>query len=701
MHIAARVSIFVRQSWSATWLAVGVIMASLPVAIAQAPSATVQSAPEVNAPADGAPSLAPTPVGGQPIDPAMRETLARFGTFQTIATFGEVWKPTIVPADWRPYAACHWVNSRRFGWYYDDRTAWGAIIHHYGRWTHVVSLGWVWVPGAEFSPGWVAWRASPAYIGWAPLPPTGDLKGAEAAVFENGGFWTFMETPVFDKGCGGAIVLPVGREAALLTQTQPVTTTVFVGGILIAVLPDDVVGPLVDIVVSVKPWPSKALITILSKWNVAWNSIAVKTVVNVIDCDRPKRPRPPRNPPPRANPCLSGAYLQPDGRCARPVSVPPQVLLVPSPPPVCADGARADDRGMCPAQQAYTPIPPPPIRPPPALLPPVVAIPLPLVPIEGCRNPGFVREPDGRCRRPRPPTAAIPLVIPPPPVVVGPSTPPITRPPVIAVQGCRRPGFVRQPNGLCRRPGAAVVATVPFVPPSLSRPPRPVFAPPATVGPRPIRIRPSRPVVTRPAFTRPTFARPKFGRPASTVRRPCVSIVPCSTPRGRDRSFIPCSVRFVRPSILAQPSTRLPVRPRPAAVVGAIDKSEGNPRDHQDHHDRCAREPARLDDHHDRASRRRRRLFARQGQILLYDASAFGRLRRPARHGRLREPLQPRLPRADRLRKRLRGDRPRRRPFRLGGQIVGRRRPGLRLGPMREVWRRLPSRREQVRVDEF
>ena len=553
MYIAECASIALRRSFPVTLLAAIVILAAVPAAIAQTPAATAQSAPDANVSPDGSP--APLPLGGQPINPSMRETLARFGTFQTIAIYGEVWKPTVVPADWRPYAACHWVNSRKFGWYYDDRTAWGAIIHHYGRWTHDVALGWVWVSGADFSPGWVSWRASPGYIGWAPLPPNGDLKGAEAVAFDKGGFWTFMETPVFDKGCGGAILLPVAREAGLLTQTQPITDTAFVGGILIAVLPDDVVGPLVDIAVSVKPWPSKAFITILSKLNVAWNSIDVKTVVNVISCEKPKRPRPPRSIPPRVNACPSGSYLQPDGRCALAVSVlstTPQPLPLPVPyqPPVCADGGRPDGRGLCGPRQAYDPVPPPPIRPPPVILPPVIAIPLsvppPIVTIAGCRTPGFLREPDGRCRRPRPPTAAVPMIIPPPP-------------PMTAVRGCRRPDFVRQSNGLCRRPGAPVVATVPFVPPSVSRVPRPGFNPPVTVAARPMRIRPSRSLATR-----PVFVRPKFVRPASTVRRPAVHR-PVFHPARPRPAFHP-AFRPARPAFHPRPVFR--PAPRPSTPRG-------------------------------------------------------------------------------------------------------------------------------------
>jgi hypothetical protein len=34
------------------------------------------------------------------------------------------------------------------------------------------SYGWVWVPGTEWAPAWVAWRYTDDYVGWAPLPPS-------------------------------------------------------------------------------------------------------------------------------------------------------------------------------------------------------------------------------------------------------------------------------------------------------------------------------------------------------------------------------------------------------------------------------------------------------------------------------------------------------------------------------------------------
>jgi len=48
---------------------------------------------------------------------------------------------------------------------------WGWAPFHYGRWGWDRNLGWFWVPGTVWGPGWVTWRSSNLYIGWAPLPP--------------------------------------------------------------------------------------------------------------------------------------------------------------------------------------------------------------------------------------------------------------------------------------------------------------------------------------------------------------------------------------------------------------------------------------------------------------------------------------------------------------------------------------------------
>ena len=104
-------------------------------------------------------------VRDEPVQAEARTVLSQYGRFVQHARFGEVWVPTVTPQGWHPYPPCHWVKTKQYGWYYDDKTPWGQIVHHYGRWFWDQQIGWAWDPGSEFSPGWVVWRTQPRMDG--------------------------------------------------------------------------------------------------------------------------------------------------------------------------------------------------------------------------------------------------------------------------------------------------------------------------------------------------------------------------------------------------------------------------------------------------------------------------------------------------------------------------------------------------------
>jgi len=124
----------------ASLLVLGCVAGLAPSAQAAAPQAIAQGVP-------------PTVEQFKPV-------LEQFGRYIYSERYGNVWQPSSLPPGWHPYPSCHWVYDRTYGWTYDDPTPWGKIVHHYGRWTHEPKLGWMWVPGEEFSPGWVVWRTS-------------------------------------------------------------------------------------------------------------------------------------------------------------------------------------------------------------------------------------------------------------------------------------------------------------------------------------------------------------------------------------------------------------------------------------------------------------------------------------------------------------------------------------------------------------
>jgi hypothetical protein len=397
MTIARNIPVRVKALFAATLLAFSV---SSPAAFAQAPTPAVQQQNVAQ------------------VQDEVRGVLSQYGRFVQHAKYGEVWVPTVTPQGWHPYPPCNWVNSRKYGWYYDDKTQWGQIVHHYGRWVSDPQMGWIWTPGAEFSPGWVVWRTSPEWVGWAPMLPDEDVKTVATTDVDNAAYWTFVETKKFAQGCNGAIQAPPSQIPVLLTETTYVTDIRLVFGITVIVLPSYVVGPWIDIDIFFGPWPSWFLAQTMIDWNFMWNNVVVPNKVASQNCPKPgggpkplpiNNPSPPLPPPPR---------LGPD----RPVdNGPPIVVIVP--PPVCPPGTVMND-GAC---RLPEPCRGGTIRIGNACVPPVRPGPLPVPPIHVIDNPcaklgGAEFQ---RCIRGTPPTGG------------GDNKPPVTGP--VAGPGVPRP----------------------------------------------------------------------------------------------------------------------------------------------------------------------------------------------------------------------------------------------------------------------
>jgi len=110
------------------------------------------------------------------------EDLNDYGQWQPDPSYGYVWFPTQVAADWAPYSAGHWVWVTPWGWSWVDDAPWGFAPFHYGRWTHI-GRRWGWIPApphrhAIYAPALVAWIGGRALslggggaVGWLPLAP--------------------------------------------------------------------------------------------------------------------------------------------------------------------------------------------------------------------------------------------------------------------------------------------------------------------------------------------------------------------------------------------------------------------------------------------------------------------------------------------------------------------------------------------------
>lgn len=217
---------------------------------------------------------------GAPTLSEMKQTLAAYGEFVSHAKYGEVWKPTVTPRGWHPYPACDWVFTKDYGWYFNDKTPWGAIVHHYGRWIHEAETGWLWVPGTEFSPGWVVWRTSAEWVGWAPTPPDVELTPASLEAFNDDKLWTFMDAKKFGATCEGGP--SIAQYGDIYRSTTYVTNIRFVNGIGVFVLPPAIIGPIVNINIGVfGPWSVGFIGSWVWNWTNIFNDVDIDiTVVN-------------------------------------------------------------------------------------------------------------------------------------------------------------------------------------------------------------------------------------------------------------------------------------------------------------------------------------------------------------------------------------------------------------------------------------
>jgi len=93
--------------------------------------------------------------------------LDRSGDWQYEVNHGYVWYPRVAH-DWSPYSSGRWTYAGVYGWVWIGVDRWAWPTHHYGRWG-VSGSRYYWIPGRQWAPAWVAWAATPTYVGWAPL----------------------------------------------------------------------------------------------------------------------------------------------------------------------------------------------------------------------------------------------------------------------------------------------------------------------------------------------------------------------------------------------------------------------------------------------------------------------------------------------------------------------------------------------------
>jgi len=98
------------------------------------------------------------------------DDLSPYGQWVNYSNYGYVWVPDVA-SGFTPYATNgYWLYSED-GWVWVSNYSWGWAPFHYGRWHTDAIYGPIWIPGYEWGPGWVDWRRSDGYYGWAPMDP--------------------------------------------------------------------------------------------------------------------------------------------------------------------------------------------------------------------------------------------------------------------------------------------------------------------------------------------------------------------------------------------------------------------------------------------------------------------------------------------------------------------------------------------------
>ena len=158
-----------------------------------------------------------------------------YGDWRETADYGYVFQPRAAEGSrkWRPYTNGRWVYTEA-GWTWVSEEPFGWATYHYGRWTRLRNIGWVWVPGDEWAPAWVSWRKSDEYVGWAPLPPeaTFDRRAGIHQWADNyydlgPEEYAFVSTNEFGSQRIEQTVVPQERNITIVSQTINVTNITY------------------------------------------------------------------------------------------------------------------------------------------------------------------------------------------------------------------------------------------------------------------------------------------------------------------------------------------------------------------------------------------------------------------------------------------------------------------------------------------
>ncbi len=85
--------------------------------------------------------------------------------------YGYVWRPDANDdyrdGTWEPFLYGHWRELEDLLFWVPEE-AWGWVPYHLGLWMWDDNYGWLWLPGLDFAPAWVAWDYFWGFYAWRP-----------------------------------------------------------------------------------------------------------------------------------------------------------------------------------------------------------------------------------------------------------------------------------------------------------------------------------------------------------------------------------------------------------------------------------------------------------------------------------------------------------------------------------------------------
>ena len=159
------------------------------------------------------------------------DRLSPYGRWIDVRGHGLCFQPRLARTrTWRPYVDGSWTWSS-YGWAWQSNEPFGWATYHYGRWLQLTTYGWLWVPGSQWAPAWVAWRQSNECVGWAPLPPepgvcTAVRRDCDTRYGLGPASYTFIRTTHFTRPSYTSYCQPVSYNSSHFHQTVNVTQIV-------------------------------------------------------------------------------------------------------------------------------------------------------------------------------------------------------------------------------------------------------------------------------------------------------------------------------------------------------------------------------------------------------------------------------------------------------------------------------------------